>query len=163
MSNYIVTAQNGFKAHHSFQRPNDTIMYTSGDSVSDSTTSPTPITFNGSCRNSGGFCRITNVTLATNNQIGGGAFQLLFLNVYPLLLLDNAAFSLDNAEVIEVTGSISFNTSIDYNAGELFITETNIICTPETTILFGALICTTSYTPISSEQYDITVYGEYLD
>ena len=97
----------------SFTRPADTTAYAIGDSVSDSTTAPSIITFANAARVAAGSGIVVGARLAkSTNVITNASFRLWLFTATSANTNDNAALSLPWANRTSVLGYIDFSSPI---------------------------------------------------
>jgi hypothetical protein len=146
----------------SFTRPADTNAYAAGDAVTNSTSSPSQMTFSGAGRVNGASGVILSAVLIDEaNQTTKGQFELWLFDTSVTPDNDNAAFARSNAECETLIGVIPFNTAFVANAGSgssgkvVFPAPGLSIpfkCGGATTSIFGLLVVRNAYTPISAEK-----------
>lgn len=97
--------QAGRTAIASFTRPNDILAYAAGDTMSDSTTVPTVLTFPAFGPNPGGFCIIDQlVVIDSANQATKPDLELWLFDTPPPAQIDNAAYAPTDAQLANPAG-----------------------------------------------------------
>ena len=152
----------------SITRPADTTAYAAGDAVTDSTSSPTTLTFSNAARVNQGSGVIVGATLVDSaNQTTKGDFDLLIFDTTYTPDNDNAVFTPTDAELETCIGVIRFASgsfvigdATSGAGGNAFCsgTITNNIafkCGSGSASLFGALVARSAYTPVSGEKFTI--------
>jgi hypothetical protein len=140
-------------------RPADTNAYAAGDAVTDSTSSPSQITFSNAARINNGSGVIVSATLIDSVNAGTkGQFELWLFDASVTPNNDNAAFAPSDADAAKAIGVITFganspgsNNAI-YPAGPLSIA---FQCSGGIANIFGLLVVRNAYTPTSGEQFTI--------
>ena len=155
----------------SFSRPADTTQYAAGDAVSDSTSSPTVLSFENITDKAQGAILIQEVLVTSSaNESTLPKFNLWLFDAEPTAINDNAAFTLTDAENNTVQAVIALDSD---NADTRAYTATNnsrmegtnrqrIIRLGTNTTLYGLLEVTNAYTPVSGETFTITLKGLIL-
>lgn len=148
-------------------RPADTTAYTALDTVADSTSAATVITFTNMARANGGSGYITKALLKTDQSTNVASFRLHLYNAAPgTLINDNAAFTdlwVDNAAYI---GYIDFDPCSTETASSTAAKSLNnsirlaFVCGGSTTSLFGVLQTRTAFTPASAQNFLIKLTAE---
>lgn len=151
----------------SFTRPSDTTAYAAGDAVTNSTSSPAAITFDGCAAANGGKGVILGaLMLDSANQSTKGIFELwLFAgSSAPTPDNDNAVFTPTDAELANLVAIIPLNVTYvgdaTSGAGGNVIYESPEMARPFTcggsvNDLFGLLVVRNAYTPVSAEVFTI--------
>jgi hypothetical protein len=93
-------------------RPADTTAYASGDSISNSTTAPSPITLTNVARVNGGLITPASLVVMADSTAFAGAIRIHFYNSSPTAANDNAAFT-----TVDQTGYLGFVTATLANIG----------------------------------------------
>lgn len=141
----------------SFTRPTDTIAYTSGDGVSNSTTAPTAIEFTNAARvNSGSGLIISSKLTKSSPPTTNASFRLwLFTSAPSNVPLDNAAFGISFANRITRIGYIDFTSFVaGTDCAESVASGIQLpFKLPGGSSLFGILQALGAYPPISGEQF----------
>lgn len=142
-----------------FTRPNDSNAYAANDSVTDSTSAPTVLTFSNMARASGGTGLITDAVFIDESNPGTvGSFDLMLYDTTFTPTNDNAAFNPSTTIQRTFVGQIPFNqqivagsTSQAYHARGLNIAFTTV----GSANLFGQIVARNSYTPAATGRFDI--------
>lgn len=148
-----------------FTRPANTTAYSAKDVMTDGVKkamefpnfSPVP----------GAAIHILNAIMISSNPAASpGAFELLLFDSPQDLAADNSAYSPSNSDILELLGVVCFN-SYNVNAissvyhpasfGRLYAR-----LAPGSTSLYGVLVSTAAYTPISTENFHIKLWGEMV-
>lgn len=148
-----------------FTRPADTTAYSAKDVMTDGVKkamefpnfSPVP----------GAAIHILNAIMISSNPAASpGAFELLLFDSPQDLAADNSAYSPSNSDILELLGVVCFD-SYNVNAissvyhpasfGRLYVR-----LAPGSTSLYGVLVSTAAYTPISTENFHIKLWGEMV-
>lgn len=148
-----------------FTRPADTTAYSAKDVMTDGVKkamefpnfSPVP----------GAAIHILNAIMISSNPAASpGAFELLLFDSPQDLAADNSAYSPSNSDILELLGVVCFD-SYNVNAissvyhpasfGRLYAR-----LAPGSTSLYGVLVSTAAYTPISTENFHIKLWGEMV-
>jgi hypothetical protein len=156
-------------------RPADTSIYAAGDAVTDSTSSPTTLTFTGCAKVNGGSGVIIAATMSDSfNQTTKGDFNLFIFDTTYTADNDNAVFTPTDAELKTCRGVISFSAGLNFvgdatsgSGGNLFYPGAlarpiPFTCGAASTSLFGGLVARNAYTPGSAEVFTITLQIEQL-
>lgn len=145
-----------------YTRPGDTNVYTSGDSVAQSITVPTALTFAAGRYNGGG--GVITAAHFIDDQSGATKpkFELwLFTGAAaPTATNDNAAIAWTDADVANSIGVIEFtdtefrvggaNSVCAGKLGTSHVFELPFRCNPANTSLFGLVVVRTAYTPANA-------------
>lgn len=160
-------------ASDTFARPNDTTTYAAGDAVSDSTSTPTPLTFAGVAHRQGrgGILQAVHVILGAYTAAGSpGSLSghLMLFSEAPAAagFDDNAATAITDAELENVVAVVAFDldngspgTASAGDSGSQMVTVGNLgipfRCAADDTDLYGVLVASNAYVPVA--QQDITV------
>jgi hypothetical protein len=146
-----------------FTRPNDTTAYAAGDAVTDSTSSPTKITFSNCARIANGTGRITGVHMVDSaNQATKGVFELWVFDTSVTPDNDNSAFTPTDTECGTLVGIVPLNVvyvgdatsgaggNAVYYSGEI---DRPFTCTGSTRDLYGLMVVRNAYTPVAQEVF----------
>lgn len=160
------TASPSFSVSASFTRPNDTNAYTALDVESDSTSSPTVLTF-ANIGPVGGKILLTRVTHEIDVSAipsGMGAFRIHLYNASPTAINDNAAFDLPSGDRTKYLGFIEIPTP--YDLGSTLWADTEAMFQPirmEITLvtgtIYGILQTVAGYTPTAQAVKKITLHS----
>lgn len=141
--------------HHesstSFARPSNTDAYAAKDSVSNSTSAPTILTFTNCGRIAGGSGYICKGRIFTDSATAllGSVFRLHLYHTAPTAINDNAAFTLLYANRANRCGYIDFpalateGTGSDSSSSLWVDLPLKFTCAAASTSLYGALEITT--------------------
>ena len=147
----------GFQAtiNTTFTRPADTTAYAAGDAVSNSTSSPSILSFAGAARAAGGSGMILSA-LHTKNSTTAASYRLWLYRETVAAVADNAQFPLLWANRANRFGWIDFahttgGTGSDSSSS--LVTFVNLPLSLVGTALFGQLTTPSGYTPASGEQH----------
>lgn len=148
----------------SFTRPADTTAYAASDSVSNSTSSPSVLTFTNAARNNGGFGYLTAAFLQTSQTTMTGQLRLHLFRVAPTAINDNAAYTLLNANngnrigwidfVTFVTGGSGSDTAMSFGSfpGGAALPYT---CDGSSTSILGAFETRNAWTPANAQTFRV--------
>jgi len=154
-----------------FTRPADTVAYTSGDAISDSTSAPTVITFNGPSSNGvvvagfGEMVSIFNTTIISSKAAAALQLELWLFNSVPTAINDNAAFSLSDPDSLKCQTVIPLTiSSTTGNNGRVFsgYSRNRFRFLPQEPNIYGLLKTTQAYTPVSAETFNIQIHIDRL-
>ena len=145
----------------SFTRPADTTAYAAQDVVSNSTSTPTILSFPGAARANGGSGLILSARhLKNSTTTSGASYRLHLYSAAPTAINDNAQFALLYANRASRVGFIDFSHaaggtgSDSTNALSTFV-NLPFVCDAAASALFGILTVLGAYTPTSEEQHFI--------
>lgn len=152
-----------------YTRPADTTAYTDSDSLSDSTTSPTALTFAIARANDiTGF--ITDALCITSDEAYAGALRLWLFQDIPTAINDNAAFTLTSTMLSDnLLGWIDFDTFVTGGTGSDravsrgVLTESRPIAyvpSSGTSNIFGLVMIKTGTTPESAQTFEFDLARE---
>lgn len=149
----------------SFNRPNDTTAYASGDAVTNSTSAPSVITFDAVARaNAGSGVIIAAVLVDGSNQTTKGQFELFLYDTTFTADNDNSANTPTDGETETLIGVIEFklpfvgdatsgaNGNCVYPVGNLSIPFT---CGASSDDIFGQIVVRNAYTPTATEKFTV--------
>lgn len=144
----------------SFARPADTNVYAVNDNISNSTSSPTILTFGSAARFSGGSGYITHAILLTDQAANVSAFRLHLYSTTLTAINDNAAMSVLYSNRSTYQGYIDFPAAItngsDTACSQSVQSPLPYICSG--TSLFGQLQTVTGFTPASAQNFFINLF-----
>ena len=142
-------------ASDSYTRPANTTAYAQNDSVSDSASAPTALTFSAAGRSPDFSGKIINAVLVDAN--GGastpGDFKLWLFDAEPTPTNDNAALSVSDADALNAIGVITFTAHHAGAASIVYAADQTYLPIPfvnATGILYGLLQADNAYTPASA-------------
>jgi hypothetical protein len=143
----------------SFTRPSDTTAYAAQDALSNSTTTPTILTFADATRFTGGSGLILSARHAKNSTTTANAtFRLYLYRATVTAVNDNAQFPLLWANRANRIGHIDFTHTTQGTGSDSTSALTTFVNLPfiaTGTSLFGQLQATAAYSPASAEQHYI--------
>lgn len=152
-----------------FTRPADTTAYAAGDAVSNSTSSPTVLTFASMARANGMGGTIIGARLFIANKAAIAAeFHLLLFNASPTANNDNAAFALGSADLDAMVGFLMFtpsamtdsgNGSYPFRAYDAVNCPHPYRCGGSATSLYGLLTTRTAFTPASGTKFRVDLHA----
>ena len=151
-----------FKSNTSFTRPANTTAYATGDVITDSTSASTILEFTNAGDQNSQFIELSNVVLTTSKSAGAPGLNLWLFDTEPAVPNDNAAMTLTDAEnntvvaVIPLSNKYTATLNGIVNGGDL----TTMVRLGASESLYGILVATGAYTPISEEVFDITIIGK---
>jgi hypothetical protein len=139
----------------SFTRPADTTAYTASDTISNSTSSPSLLTFTTNTPTQG---YITRVRLMSNNvAMTGVLFRLHLYNLVPTAINDNSPFTLLYTNASKKIGVIDLPSTVTEGTGSDSIRTQNITdripFINTGSIIYGILETLTAFTPTSAQQF----------
>ena len=147
-----------------FTRPADTTTYAAGDVVSDSTSSPTVITFSDAARiSAGNGIVISAVMTSSANETTKPTLELWVFEAEPTAMEDNAAFDPTDAEIRDVIGIVEFSTwheglagagGNSFSSGSMKPDNATFKTGASSKDLYGILVVRNAYVPISAERFD---------
>ena len=142
-------------------RPADTVTYTAGDVVNESTSAGTVWTFASCARTvgAGGIVQAADLIISTAQTLKFDGVLWLF-DTAPTTVNDNVAWAPTDAEMKTFIAALSFsNAGWKTGSGngqiELKGLSDSFQCGAATTSLFGVLVANNAYVPTSAE--DITI------
>jgi hypothetical protein len=143
-----------------FTRPSNTTAYGAMTSVSNSTSSPTVLTFSGAGRSNGG-----SGTILTARHIKSSTtitpFRLYLYRATIAAINDGSAYPTNYANRVNRLGHIDFNnhqvggTGSDSSSSLQTFVNLDYVCDAASTALIGRLVAVAGYTPPSGEQHTI--------
>ncbi len=146
-----------------FTRPGDTTTYTAGDVVSNSTSSPSVITFANAVRSNAAGGVLNSVYMVDNaNQTLPGVFELWLFHTTVTATNDNSAWNISDANMLNAIGVVPLSASYLGNTGSgtagnrVFMAPSLGIpfrCAAGATSLYGVLIARNAYVPVDSENF----------
>jgi len=165
-TNYLGLVGQGLAAvSATFARPADTTAYAAKDAVSNSTSSPTVLTFTGMARVSGGGGKIRVARLLTDQSTNTSLFRLHLFRTAPTAINDNAAYTLLWANRANRIGFIDFaalqteGSGSDAAAGINRYADLEFV-TSGSANLFGMLEVLGAFTPTSGQNFYIELLAE---
>ena len=161
----------GVQVTANFTRPANTTAYTAGDAVSNSTSSPTIITFSNAARFNGGTLRLSTASLVLNAAPPATPpnFSLLLFDTSTTPTNDNSPWGLSNADSLHCLTSIPLIASFPFSPivasvgnNMIYNWEANgegrlIKCASADVNLYAQLMIMNSYTPTSGETFNLTL------
>lgn len=152
-------------------RPNDTNAYTAGDTINESTSAGTVLTFTNCVRFEGGSGAIGKVTIDDSANVATKLqCELWLFDTAPAAATigyDNAAFAPTDAEMQTVAAVIPISTayvgtSTSGAGGNAFLTSgvVNIPfkCASSSTTLYGVLVARNAYVPVANEVFKVRIH-----
>lgn len=177
LQKYINTGNNSFnttekqilrKATTSFTRPADTTAYAIGDSVANSTTSPTVFQLDLSTFGAvnGQSIEIKKIAIVSSaKQVTLPLFNIYLSPVTFTATNDNSALDIADA-VIEAGGSWTYCDEQYYTAGNARISKSNLsipfVLATNDTKIYGTIQANNAYTPVSAEKFTVIVWFKLL-
>lgn len=142
-----------------FTRPADTTAYATNDSLTNSTSAPTVLTFSNAARASGGSGVILDAILIDESNPGTvGSFDLMLYDTTFTPTNDNAAFNPSTTIQRTFVGKISFSTQIVCGTTSQAYHATGVnlaFVTVGSANLFGQLVARNAYTPANTGRFDL--------
>lgn len=145
-----------------FTRPADTTAYADGDTLCDSTSAPTIMTFAGIARAAGLGAVLQSATLIKSTvQTTELNADLLLFDTSITMSNDNAAFSPSDADAEKAIAIIQFRASSNgsklglntiFDAGAI---SRSVKCASGSTSLYGVLVARNAYTPGNAEVFRV--------
>ena len=149
-----------------FARPNDTTAYAAKDAVSDSTSSPTVLTFTNIARVNAGTGYITKARIVTDQATNVARFRLHLFNVAPTAINDNAAHTLLWANRASRLGYVDFDGCQTEGTGSDCANTVNstvrlhFAAAAGTRTLYGLLETRDAFTPAALQNLYIELSAE---
>ncbi|MCI0391681.1 MAG: hypothetical protein MOB07_23295 [Acidobacteria bacterium] len=145
----------------SYTRPADTTTYAAGDAVSNSTSAPAQLTFDGAGRVTDGSGVILGAVLTdSGNQALKGQFELYLFSASSTPDNDNALFTPSDSDMNNLIGVIPFNIwyvgDATAGAGGNAVAPVQGLsipfkCASGTNDIFGQVVVRNAYVPLSAE------------
>lgn len=153
-------------------RPTDTNSYAAGDSIADSTSAPTMLTFHHIGKN--GMGRLQQAILVDSANVVAAKLdgELWLFSVAPTAINDNAAFAPTDAELLNLVAVIAFTQGTFLVAAATSGAGGNAVnvqggmdipfkCKPGSNDLYGMLVARNAYAPVSGEIFTVTLVASY--
>lgn len=160
-TNPVIIKSNGTIVSANFTRPNDTNLYTALDVISNSTSSPSVITFSNVSGIAAGNIIITSIAMRldeANIPAGESTFRLHLYDAAPTAINDNAAYDLPSGDRAKYLGYLTLSTPIDLGA-TCWSQDTNVNfqckLAAASTSLYGILQTVGGFTPVAQTVYTI--------
>jgi hypothetical protein len=160
--------QNSIRVATTFIRPADTNPYAVHDSVADSATAPTILTFAGMGRVNGAAGHICKAQLLTDQPANIAQFRLHLFNVAPTAINDNAPYAALWANRASRVGTLDFPALSTEGTGSTaaFAQWVDIplfyVCATADTALYGLLETKTVFTPASGQNFYLALTAQQL-
>ena len=155
---------NGAVVAATFTRPANVTAYASKDTVSDSTGSPTVLTFTNVARVNAGTGYIVKARIMTDQSTNVARYRLHLFSVAPTAINDNAAWTLLWANKEERIGHIDFDGCQTEGTGSDCANAVNATVrlhfVAATRTLYGLLESLDAFTPASGQNYYIELSAE---
>lgn len=153
-----------------FTRPADTTAYAAGDAISNSTSSPSALTFSGVAQRNNGPFMIGHATLLYEAAPPGTIpnIDLLLFNKTsaPTATNDNAAFNPSNADMETCIGIIQFTSGLQTQGSSnmIYYAQPTIIAKAGSSLadIYGLLRTNTAFTPGNAAKFFVAL-GLYRD
>lgn len=145
----------------SVTRPADTPgAYSIGDVLSDSTSSPTILTFANVCETAGGSAYALSAQVVTNQDgITSIPLKLIFFSVAPTAENDHAAYNPSDTErLTKIPGIMTFDTPVDCSVTGCSSEADDLVvfqCASESKAVYAIPVWTGAYTPASGEVFTV--------
>lgn len=149
-------------------RPADTVTYTAGDAVTDSTTAPTVITFTNCARYNGASGMVVGALLVDSASVATkGVFELWLFDTTFTPDNDNTVFTPTDGELATLVGVIQFSSPFvgdaTVGAGGNAVYPSGGLNLPFVTggasrNLFGGLVVRNGYIPVSAEAFTVRLF-----
>jgi hypothetical protein len=148
-----------------FTRPADTAAYAALDTVSNSTSAPTVLTFANIARVSGGSGYLVKARLMTNLSTDTKRYRLHLFYVAPTAINDNSPYTLLYANAANRIGEVTFNACTTEGTGSTAARSMRddfrlSFNTSGSRDLYGILETLDAGTPSSAQQYFIEITGD---
>ena len=149
----------------SFARPANTTAYAANDSIADSTTAPTLLSF-ANCANAvGGQGYIVKTQLLTNQKTCTARFRLSFYHTAPSPVNDNAPKPMLYANKDKLIGRIDLDpcNTEDATSDAAFALSTALmpyVCAAADTTIYCILTTLDAFTPASAQQFYLEITCE---
>jgi hypothetical protein len=149
----------------SFTRPSDTTAYAAYDSIADSTTAPTLLSF-ANCANAvGGQGYIVKARLLTNQKTCTARFRLSFYHTAPSPVNDNAPKPMLYANKDKLIGRIDLDpcNTEDTTSDAAYALSTTLlpyVCAAADTTIYCILTTLDAFTPASAQQFFLEITCE---
>ena len=147
-------------------RTADTTAYAVNDAVSNSTSSPTVLTFTNLARANAKSGYLVKARLITDQKANVAQFRLHLFHTTPTAVNDNAAYPLLYANKDKAVGYIDFNamttedaTSSD-SAFSIWTGQVHFVCATASRTLYGLLETKTAFTPASGQKFYIELSAD---
>jgi hypothetical protein len=154
----------------SFVRASDTAVYAAEDSVSNSTTTPSIITFSaitGQEAAAGKSLLLKTLKVFTDNAtVTNGSFRLNLFRESITPVNDNAAFPVLYANRAKKIGYVDFTLTSGGSGStgaEAFITDVNVLARLAGANVYGALVAKAAYTPASGQNFYFELIAHEID
>ena len=136
----------------SYTRPADTTAYAASDAMSNSTSSPSVLTFTSLASASGKSGIITDL-FVSSTAAAAMSGELWLFDTSPTAINDNAAFALNDADAQKAIAKIPFTTSVDAtNNAVAHVSNLGIGYTGSGSAnIYGLVRVTQAYTPANAE------------
>lgn len=145
-----------------FTRPANTDTYADGDTVCNSTSAPTIMTFAGVARGAGLGAVLQSAVLVMSTAAATlGDFDLLIFDTSVTMSNDNAAFSPSDSDAEKALAVIQFRgdehgsklgANVVYDAGAV---SRSVKCAAGATALYGVLVARSAYAPGNAEVFRV--------
>jgi hypothetical protein len=148
----------------SFTRPANTTAYTTRKAVSNSTTSPTVLTFANAARANGGSGYISAAFVQTSQTTMTGQLRLHLFKVAPTAINDGSAYTLLNTNNANRIGYIDFTSFVSGDTGSDTAQSAGAmpaggglpyICDAAGTSIFGLFETTNGFTPANAQTFRV--------
>lgn len=157
---------NGVRVSVELTRPADTTAYAINDVVSNSTTSPTVLTFSNVARVNAGSGYIVKARILTDQKANVAAFRLHLFHTSPTATNDNAAYPLLYANAANRIGYIDFpamnteDATTSTAANTLWTGQLHFVCASASRDIYGVLETKTVFTPASGQKFYIELNSD---
>ena len=149
-----------------FARPNDVTAYASKDAVSDSTSSPTVLTFTNLARVNAGTGYIVKARIMTDQSTNVARYRLHLYNVAPTAINDNAAWTLLWANRAARIGYVDFDGCQTEGTGSDCANAVNttvrlhFAAAAGVRTLYGLLETLDAFTPAANQNFYVELSAE---
>lgn len=155
-TNPVPVTQQQVTVSASVTRPSDTNAYAANDVLSNSTSSPTILTFADVVAANGGKGQITGGTLVIDQASTPSIRLLLFHGAAPTAINDNAAFAPSDADAAKCFGWLDFDTYQAGSGNTIYQDFTKLLqfqCGTSLKNIYGIPIVQGAFTPASGAVY----------
>jgi hypothetical protein len=147
-------------------RPANTTAYTAKDAVSNSTSSPTVLTFSDLARVNAGSGYIVKARLMTNQSTNTARYRLHLFDTAPTAINDNAAYTLLWANRATRIGYVDFAACQTEGSGSDAANSRNdtvrlpFVCASASRAVYGLLETLDAFTPASGQLFYIALTAD---
>jgi len=157
---------NSVQINATFARPADTVAYSAGDAISNSTSAPTVLTFTGIARTSGGTGYITKALAMTDQKANTARLRLHLFSTAPTAINDNQVQTILWANRASYLGYIDFagmateDATSSTAAASLNTSPRLPFTTNGSANIFGLPETLDAFTPASAQNFFFALHAE---